>query len=61
MVEEVHILKMKQSRNNTTVNRDESVSPEPTVQGQRKVLQDMTIEQFKSFRVLLKFESLLLI
>ncbi|CAB4429902.1 unnamed protein product [Rhizophagus irregularis] len=41
---------MKQSRNNTTVNRDESVSPEPTVQGQRKVLQDMTIEQFKSFR-----------
>ncbi|PKY57447.1 hypothetical protein RhiirA4_449016 [Rhizophagus irregularis] len=50
LVEEVHILKMKQSRNNTTVNRDESVSPEPTVQGQRKVLQDMTIEQFKSFR-----------
>ncbi|CAG8763488.1 22351_t:CDS:2, partial [Rhizophagus irregularis] len=50
LVEEVHILKMKQSRNNTTVNRDESVSPELTVQSQRKVLQDMTIEQFKSFR-----------
>ncbi|RGB36326.1 hypothetical protein C1646_758225 [Rhizophagus diaphanus] len=36
LVEEVHILKMKQSYNNTTINRDESVSPEPTVQSQHK-------------------------
>jgi hypothetical protein len=52
LVEEVRNIKKAQSRN-IAVNRDESVSPEPTVGSQRKVLEDMTDEQFKTFRVLL--------
>jgi hypothetical protein len=52
LVEEVHsIKKVQNAQSAVTVNRDESVSPGPKSQKQRKVLEDMDDEQYKSFRV----------